>query len=157
MNTEPAVDQKEPHGTVIARICYPLDSPQERIGKDGEPYTISHEPIGLLIFYRTGEFQFRLDVIPVSAWTKGIEWFIGNFIPSEKVPEAPYVDGDLIAATDKRGEPCTIGYVQGRQDELGRAQYYMKFYGLPVSGLKSACSKPDGKKSMYLRVRQNEK
>ena len=156
MNTEQQTDQKDLHGTVIARLCYPLDSEQTRIGKDGEPYTVTHEPIGLLIFYRTGEFQVRLDMIPVSAWKREIEWFIGNFIPSEKVPEPPFVEGDLIAATDSRGDQVVIGYLQCRQDEIGRTQYYMKFYGLPVSGLKSACSKPDGKKSMYMRVRENQ-
>jgi hypothetical protein len=146
-------EKKELHGTVIARLAYELDGPVSMVGKDGEPYTASHKTIGLLIFYRTGEAQVRLDMIPLSAWIGGDEWFIGNFIPSEKVPEAPFVDGDLVASTDTRGEPVTVGHIHARQNEFGMSQYYMRLYGIPVSGWRRAIQAGEGK-SLYLRVTQ---
>jgi|TARA_R100000479_G_scaffold104925_1_gene52429 hypothetical protein len=144
---------KEPHGTIVARLCFELDAPTVQKNRDGSEYISKHSTIGLLIYYRTGEAQIRLDSIPISAFRDGVEFFIGNFIESEKVPEPPYIEGDIVSPTDTRGEPVTCGYILSKQDESGRTQYAMRLYSIPVGQWKKAISQSDlNKKSLYLKV-----
>src|SRR6056297_1270687 len=98
----------EQHGTIIASICYELEESTE---------LSRHKRIGKLIYYRNHAAQVRLDLIPLAAWESGVEWFIGNFVPTEKVPEPPFIDGDLVAATEDRGDPVFCGHIHTRQKE----------------------------------------
>lgn len=145
---------EEKHGTVIGRLCFELDAPTVMVGRSGEEFTATHQTIGLLIYYRTGEAQVRLDGIAVSALSHGTEWFIANFIPSEKVPEPPFVEGNLVASTETRGEPLLCGYITSRQNEHGKAQYAMRLYSLPVSGWRRAIEALEPRaKAIYLRLK----
>lgn len=145
----------EIHGSIVARLCFELDAPIMQRNKDGSEYLSKHSTIGLLIYYRTGEAQVRLDTIPISAFRDGVEYFIGNFMPSEKVPEPPFIEGNLVSPTDTRGEPVTCGYILSKQDENGRTQYAMRLYSIPVGQWKKAISQSDvAKKSLYLKIQE---
>lgn len=127
------------HGTEIARICY------EKILPSGDK---KYVPIGRLIYFRAHKegaapsCQFRWDVVPSSAWMKNPEtWFIGNFIPSEKVPEAPSLDGDIYVTSDVLNDHVVIGHIKSRERDGEEnpdyaVQYYMQLYGLPVGAYK---------------------
>ena len=143
----------EQHGTVIASVCY------EQPG-DIAPGDYKHRRIGKLIYYRSHDCQLRLDLIPAKAWSEGIDLFIGNFQPSEKVPEPPFVDGDLMAVTEDRGDPVRVGHIWTVQNPDSRkigdyaadaTQYQLKLIGLPVR--EWARVRFTDKKSIYLKVR----
>jgi hypothetical protein len=135
MNTE------KQNGTTIADLCY----------KDGDDY----RNVGSLIYFRTDEADVRLDIIPIGLWKQGEEWLIGNFMPSEKIPDAPYIDGDITAPSDKRGERIKVGHIHTRDNEIGDAQYYMTLFGIPVGSWRKLIAESDagkGKRSLFLKV-----
>lgn len=139
----------ETHGSVIGSFCY--ESP-----KDVSPEYHKHRRIGKLIWYRSEEAQVRLDLIPGAAWAAGIEYFIANFEPSERVPEAPYIDGDITAITEDRGDFVTVGHIHTRERESdGAVQYYAKLFGIPVREWIKVRDSDKEKKSIYLKVRMD--
>ena len=134
----------EQRGTQIASFCYEMEEATE---------VAKHKRIGVLIYYRSHEAQVRLDLIPVGAWEMGVEWFIGNFKPTEKVPDPPFIDGDLIAATEKRGDPVFCGHIHTRQKEHSdETQYFFKLIGIPVMQWKRVMESDKEHKSIYLKV-----
>jgi len=136
----------EPHGTVIGSVCY--EAPGEI-----SPEDFKHRRIGKIIYYRSHEAQLRLDLIPAAAWAAGIEWFIANFEPSDKVPEAPFLDGDLVAPTEERGNPVVVGHLHTREREPdGAIQYYVRIFGIPVREWIKIRDSDKEKKSIYLKV-----
>jgi hypothetical protein len=138
----------ETHGTPIASIAYELEQPTE---------VACHKRIGKLIYYRNHAAQVRLDLIPLAAWESGVEWFIGNFVPTEKVPEPPFIDGDLVAATEDRGDPVFCGHIHTRQKEHSdETQYFLKLVGLPVMQWKRIMESDKEHRSIYLKVQLEE-
>lgn len=137
--------EKEIHGTLIANVCYER---KEDVNPDDYP----HRRIGAIIYYRSHEAQLRLDLIPAGAWADGVEYFIANFIPSEKVPEPPLIEGDLFATTEVRGDHVFCGHIHTRQKDSGETQYYAKINGLPIYQWKKIIS-ADSSKSLYLKIR----
>jgi len=132
----------EQHGTIIASLCY-----------EKETEVAKHQRIGKLIYYRSHECQVRLDLIPVSAWKGEAEWFIGNFIPTEKVPDPPYIDGDLLAATEDRGDPVFCGHIHTRQkDHSDETQYFLTLSGIPTNQWRKLIESDKEHKSLYLKV-----
>lgn len=144
----------ETHGTVIAYLCYEIEDQFKRIGA--------------LIYFRSHkddsppEAQVRLDMIPSKAWANGIKYFVGNFIPSEKIPEPVFIDGDLLASTEERGKPVCCGHIHLRQNAASKkngeyqdhaTQYYMELYGIPVTQWLRVHDSDREKKSIYLKVR----
>lgn len=138
--------EKEPHGSIIGFCCY--EKPE-----DVAPEDQKHRRVGALVYYRSHQAQLRLDLIPSAAWAAGIEWFIANFIPSEKVPEPPFIDGDLFATTEVRGDPVFCGHVHTRQKDSGETQYYARLIGIPVREWIRIRDADKEKKSIYLKVR----
>lgn len=134
----------EQHGTVIGSLCYELEEPTE---------LAKHKRVGKIVYYRSHECQIRLDLIPVSAWVAGVEWFVANFVPTEKVPEPPYIDGDLVAATEDRGDPVFCGHIHTRQkDHSDETQYFLQLSGIPVKQWKRIIESDKEHKSIYLKV-----
>lgn len=127
------------HGSVIAYLCY-----EKKVKSDEDT---KYFRVGSLLYYRSHKdhvsptVQIRMALIPDEALLREFEYFIGNFIPSEKVPEPPYIDGDLFATTEERGMPVICGHIHTRQNlnskKLGvyedePTQYYLKLRGIPV-------------------------
>ena len=136
------LNARKGNGTTIADLCY----------MEGERY----RNIGSLIYFRTHAAEIKLDLIPMSAWTAGKDWFIGNFMPSDKVPDAPYVEGDIMATTDERGNPIKVGHVHTRDDEDGNAQYYLTLFGIPIGVWRKAIKESDeggGRRSLFLGIK----
>lgn len=148
----------EQHGSVIAYIAYAK--------KECADADETYHRIGALIYYRSHHddkpphAQFRLDGIPAKAFNEG-KMLIGNFIPSEKVPEPPYIDGDLFAATEERGKPIICGHIHtvqsGGSKKLGEyeddaTQYQIVLNVLPVYQWKKVIGSEE-KRSIYLRAR----
>lgn len=134
------------NGTNIADIAF----------KEEERY----RNIGSIIYYRSHDAELRLDLIPVSAWAKDKVWFFGNFIESDKVPVAPYIEGDILAATDKRGSRIPIGHIHTRDNEHGDVQYYLTLYGVPVGKWRQIIAsdgEDGGKRSMFLPIKLEDK
>lgn len=149
------------HGSEICSLCY------EQPG-DVAPGDYRHRRIGKLFYFRSHSedrepsAQLRLDLIPAKAWADGIDLFVGNFVPSEKVPEPVYVEGDLMAATEDRGDHVNVGYVQTVQNPDSRkageyedqpTQYHVKLKGLPVAAWKRLLLSDKETKSLYLKVK----
>lgn len=119
------------HGSVIGSVCY------EKILPSGEK---EHVRIGKLIYFRAHKeggvpsCQFRFDMVPGVAWKKDPDtFFIANFIPSEKVPDAPYLCGKIYVTTNERGDHVEIGHINTRQREHnGDTQYYLQLAGVPI-------------------------
>jgi hypothetical protein len=120
--------------------------------ENADPEEHKHRRIGKLIYYRTHEAQLRLDLIPAKAWASSSGWFIGNFIESEDVPEPPYIDGDLIATTEDRGDYVVAGHIHTRERDDGAVQYYMKLFGIPVREWIKIRDSNKESKSIYLKV-----
>jgi len=146
----------EQHGSVIASFCY--ETPGE-VGPDDH----KHRRIGKLIWYRSHDenkdpsAQVRLDLIPTAAWAAGIEYFIGNYEESEKVPIPELIEGDLMAVTEDRGDHVMVGHIHTRERESdGAVQYYMKLLGIPVREWIKVRDSDKEKKSIYLKVRMYE-
>jgi hypothetical protein len=126
-------------GTIIADMCY------EYFDEAGRK---KHRKIGSLFYYRShvGDMpsaQFRWDMLPSEAWKKDpAVYFIGNFMPSEKVPEPPYVCGMIYVPSDVRGERTQIGHIGSRQKpNSDETQYYMQLFGVPLRELSKAVTK----------------
>lgn len=133
------MNQKKQNGTCIADFCY----------KDGEHY----RKVGSLIYFRSHDADVKLDLIPIGLWKTGEEWLIGNFIPSEKIPEPEFIDGDIMARTDERGVKIKIGHIHTRDDAGGNAQYYMQMFGIPIGQWRDLISKQgEGRSSLYLPI-----
>lgn len=152
------------HGSVIAYLCY------ENEGESADADS-KFRRIGALVYYRSHHedkppsLKLRLDLIPASAWKRGIEYFIGNFIPSEKVPEPPFVDGDLFATSEERGKPVICGHLMTKQNESSKkvgeyeddaTQYVVRLFGIPVREWIRIRDADKEKKSIYLRARLEE-
>jgi hypothetical protein len=136
------------NGTVIADLCY----------RDGERF----RKIGALIYYRSHDAEVRLDIIPAGLWSSGESWFFGNFKEHEKVPEPPFIEGNIVAATQERGKPVTVGHIHTYEDDHGgdRVQYRMELFGIPVGQWRRAIEsdKGDGdKRSLFMRVEMEDK
>ena len=137
--------QRTVNGTIIADLCY----------KDGEAF----RTIGSLIYFRTHEAEIRLDIIPAKAWATEVEWFIGNFIESEKVPEPPFVDGDITAVGEVRGKRVKLGHIHTRDNEVGQTQYFFTLFGVPTvawSKIIEVNLEGGGKHALYLKVEMEE-
>jgi hypothetical protein len=126
------------HGTKIADICY-------EYFEDGQK---KHRTIGSLFYFRNHSggcpsAQLRLDMIPSVAWQQNPDvYFIGNFIPSEKLPEAPYVCGNIYAPSDKRGDRTYIGHIASRETPDGtKTQFYLQLFGVPLREIKKGLHK----------------
>ncbi len=131
-------------GTIIASVCYEMEEPTE---------LARHKRIGKIIYFRNHAAQVRLDAIPIKAWVSGVEYFVANFAPTEKVPDPPYIDGDLVAATEDRGDPVFCGHIHTRQkDHSDETQYYLTLVSLPVMQWKRVMASDREHKSIYLRV-----
>ena len=133
------------NGTTIASMCY-LD--------DGR-----YRAIGSLVYFRNHKAELILHIIPMRAWTAGNEYFIGNFRATEKVPESPYIEGDIMATTDERGKPIHIGHVHTRDNAIGETQYFMSLFGIPVGAwrkLITSSDNGDGRKPLYLQIKLEE-
>lgn len=129
------------NGQSICDLCY----------KDGE----SHRNVGSVIFFRTDEADVRLDILPLKLWSKGEENLIGNFIPSEKVPDAPFIEGDVTAPSDERGKRIKVGHIHTDERPSGEAYYWMTLFGIPVGAWRKiilATESGSGKRSMFLKV-----
>jgi hypothetical protein len=127
------------HGTIIGDVCY------EYFDEAGRK---KHRKIGSLFYYRNHSggipsAQFRWDMLPASAWEKNADvYFIANFMPSEKVPEAPYICGSIYVPSDERGDRTQIGHVGTRQrPDNDDTQYYMQLFGVPIRELSKAATK----------------
>lgn len=134
------------HGSIIGFLCY--EKPE-----DVNPDDQRHRRIGAIVYYRSHEAQVRLDLIPCGAWADGVEWFISNFIPSEKVPDAPLIEGDLFATTEVRGDHVFCGHIHTRQKDSGDTQYFCKLLGIPVREWIRIRDADKEKKSIYLKIR----
>ena len=141
------------HGSSIGSFCY--ESQEEN--PDWK-----HKRIGKLIYYRSEEAQVRLDLIPSAAWAAGIDLFIANFVPCEKVPEPPYICGDVFAVTEDRGDPVCVGHVQTLQNHESKkvgeyedeaTTYHLKLIGIPVREWIKVRDSNKEMKSIYLKVR----
>jgi len=140
-------------GTVIANVGYEV------------PQSSEYRKIGALYYYRnhkggTPDAQLRLDVMPSVAWENNPEcWFVGNFIPTEKIPDAPYICGRLFVPSDKRGDRTYIGQVISDESEDGsKQQYRMKLFGIPLreisKGIKARLKEDSSTKhnSVYIGI-----
>lgn len=151
----------ERHGSAIASFCY--ETPGEISPEDHK-----HRRIGKLIFYRSHSpdkdptAQIRLDLIPGAAWAAGIDLFIANFVPCEKVPEPPFIDGDVFATTEDRGDPVFVGHIHTLQNENSKKMgeyeedpttYHLKLIGIPVREWIKVRDSNKENKSIYLKVR----
>lgn len=149
-NAAPAATDRlvsEMNGSALCSLCY--EDPREV-----SPEDFKHRRIGKLIYFRSGDANVRLDIIPSAAWAAGIEYFIGNFTPSEKVPEPPFIDGDLIAQTEDRKDPVFVGHIKTRErDSDGAVQYYMELRAIPIYQWKKLIESDKEHKSLYLKVR----
>lgn len=134
------LNNKKHNGTVVGDFCY----------KDGE----SFRKVGSLIYYRSHDAVVRLDLIPSRMWATGETYLIANFIASEKVSEAPLIEGDVVAKTDERGARIKVGHIHSRDDAVGNAQYYIELFGLPVGGWREAIinNGESGRASIHLPV-----
>ena len=126
------------HGTKVANICYEYFEQGEK----------KHRTIGGLFYFRNHSggcpsAQLRLDVVPAIAWKENPEcYFIGNFIESEKIPEAPYICGKIYAPSDERGKRTYIGHIATRETNDGkRVQFYMQLFGLPMREINKGIKK----------------
>lgn len=140
------MNEAKHNGSCIADLCY----------RDGESY----RKIGSLIYFRSHDAEVRLDLIPTKAWSNNEEYFIGNFISSAKVEDAPFVDGDIVATTDVRGEHVKVGHIHTRDNETGEAQYYMTLFGIPITAWRKIIESTitTGKKrALYLKVKLEDK
>ena len=134
------------NGTTIAQLCY-----EDKGG---------YRNIGSLIYFRTHEAEVKLDIIPMRAWATGEEYFIGNFVPSEKVPEPPFIDGDIMATTDERGKPVQVGHMHTRDDAVGNTQYFFTLFGIPVSAWRNAIKQSEegkGRRALYMKIEMEDK
>ena len=133
------------NGSVVANMCY----------KEGERY----RRIGSLVYFRTHKAELILEIIPMKAWVRGDEYFIGNFIPSEKVPEPPYLEGDIMASTDARGKPIQIGHLHTRDNAVGDTQYFMTLIGIPIGVWRKMIINSEdgnGRKPLYFQLKLEE-
>jgi len=126
-------------GTIIADICH------EYFDEAG---TKRHRKIGALFYYRNHDggipsAQFRWDLLPAKLWQSNPDaYFIGNFMQSEKVPDPPYVCGQIYAPSDIRGERTIIGHIGTRQRQTNDdTQYYLQLFGVPLRELTKAVTK----------------
>lgn len=152
----------EQHGSVIAYLAYAI----KKAAADADE---AYHRIGALVWYRSHKedappsAQVRLDLIPASAWAEGNFKFIGKFRPVEgKVPEPPYIDGDLFAATEQRGLPVICGHIHTDQNEnskkVGEYEsdatiFFGTLSGLPVYQWLRIHDSQKELKSIYLNVR----
>ena len=151
----------EQRGSVLCSFCY--ETPGEI-----SPEDYKHRRIGKLIFYRSHSektepsAQVRLDLIPGAAWAAGIDLFIGNFVPSEKIPEPIFITGDVYATTEDRGDHVVVGHIQTVQNpdskRIGEyedepTQYQLKLIGIPVREWIKIRDSDKELKSIYLKVR----
>lgn len=157
------MSEKEQHGSVIAYLAY---ATKKNAADADEVY----HRIGCLIYYRSHKddappsAQIRLDLIPASAWAEGNFKLIGRFMPTEKVPEPPYIDGDLFAATEQRGLPVICGHIHTDQNENSKKAgeyesdatiYFGTLSGLPVYQWLRIHDSQKELKSIYLNVRMD--
>jgi hypothetical protein len=119
-------------GTVVADMCYEYFEQGQKM----------HRKFGSLIYMRNhkgGEpsAQLRMDFLPSAAWGENPNvYMIGNFIPSEKIPAAPFVCGQIYVPSDKRGERTYIGHIATRETPDGSSvQFYMQWYGVPLRSI----------------------
>jgi len=126
------------HGTKIADLCYEYFEHKEK----------RHRTIGSLFYFRNHSggcpsAQLRLDLIPSVAWKMNPEvYFIGNFVPSEKIPDAPDICGNIYVPSDKRGERTYLGHIGTRETPDGeKTQYYLQLFGVPLREIKKGLHK----------------
>jgi len=150
-----AAKSSEVHGTPICSICY--ENPE-----DVAPGDYLHRRIGKIIYYRSDEAQVRLDLIPARAWAAGINLFVGNFVPTEKVPEPPFIDGDIMATTVDRGDNIVVGHIHTVQNHNSKkvgeyadepTQYQVILNGIPVRDWIRIRDADKELKAIYLKVR----
>lgn len=125
-------------GTVVADMCYEYFEGNQK----------KHRKIGSLVYFRNHSggcpsAQLRLDLVPSVAWKSNPEcWFIGNFIESEKIPEAPYVCGNIYVPSDVRGDRTQLGYIiTDEKDDGSATQYRFKLFGVPLREIKKGIHK----------------
>ena len=79
------------------------------------PYSGKYRKVGALLYFRSHEAKVKLTgPIP-----EGVN-VIGLFRESEKVQEAPYIEGDLFLKGVK------VGHIHSQQDEVGNSMYWMR-------------------------------
>jgi hypothetical protein len=98
------------NGTFVADIAYEV-----------EPYRKKYHRIGAILYFRSHECKIKLIDFPPTD-----RYIIGKFKPSEKVPEAPYLEGDVFikdaAEVDRK-----VGHIHSEQNEVGDTMYWLKF------------------------------
>lgn len=93
------------NGTFIADIAFEI-----------EEYSGRYQRIGGLLYFRSHECKVKL-----SQNTPVDRFVIGKFRPSEKVPDAPMLEGDMFLKKVK------VGHIHSEQDAGGGTLYWMKF------------------------------
>lgn len=130
------------NGSLLCNICY----------KDGEKL----RTVGSIIYYRSHEAEIRLDTIPIGLWKQGYEWLFGIFMKSEKVTDPPFIEGDITATTDTRGDRLKVGHITTKDDAKGDdVTYLVKMFGIPIGAWRKLIADSDagnGRRSLYLKV-----
>ena len=96
------------NGTFIADIAY-----------ETEPYTKEYHRIGAILYFRSHECKVKLIDFPPTD-----RFIIGKFKESDKVPEAPYLEGDVFFKDEQ------VGHLHSEQNEVGDTMYWLKFDAL---------------------------
>lgn len=99
------------NGTFIADVCHEID---------GE-----YEKVGAILYFRSHHCKVKFIKSPPVG--KNI---IGKFIESDKLPDAPMVEGDLML------NGATIGHIHSQQNEKGDTLYWMRVsIHIPAQGV----------------------
>jgi YHS domain-containing protein len=102
------------NGTFIADIAHEIVE-----------YSGKYERIGAILYFRSHDCKIKFTKSP--PLEKNI---IGKFKTSEKVPEAPMIEGDLFVNGGK------IGHIHSEQNGVGETLYWMRIeVAIPIQGV----------------------
>jgi len=86
------------------------------IARETEEYSGKYERIGAILYFRSHDCKIKITKTPPIE--KNI---IGKFRSSEKVAEAPLIEGDMLLNGEK------VGHIHSEQNEIGNTLYWMRF------------------------------
>lgn len=101
------------NGTFIADIAY-----------EKESYKRKYIRVGSILYFRSHDCKVKVLGRPPANQN-----IIGKFKKSEKVPDAPMIEGDLFYKKHK------VGHIHSQQNEYGETLYWLRLtVGLPEEG-----------------------
>ena len=117
---------EERKGTIVGNLAY----------KDIDGTYIR---CGAVIYYRdhngfSPSARVRLDMVPIGALARNPnDWLVATFNPSDKIPEAPYIHGELFVPSDIRGDRTYAGKIITEEKEDGSSTHYrVTLDGVPL-------------------------